>query len=136
MRELSAGRIANEGHLLRAVRRQAEHAALARQVARICLEATEPLPAAPAATKAGDPVKLRGLPAVGGRGSVGGANRGSLPHVAGLKLADGALTHALAVLVRDDANGASPGSEPLEETLRRAAEAETLRRAGGHSNWG
>jgi hypothetical protein len=131
MRELTRARIGYEGHLLRSVRRQAENAALARQVARICLEANEPLPVAASATLAGDPVKLRGLPAVGGRGSVGGAVKGTLPHVAGLNAADRALSHALSVLVRDDANGASPGSEPLEETLRKEAEVETARLLAG-----
>jgi hypothetical protein len=129
MRALTLARIEYAGHLSLAVKRQRENAALARQVAAIALEANEPLPTAPAATKAGDPLKLRGLPAVGGRGSVGGAVRGSLPHVAGLNAANAALTHALAVLVRDDANGASPGSEPLEALLE--AEQATLRAVAG-----
>jgi hypothetical protein len=34
---------------------------------------------------ANDAQRLRGIPAVGGRGSVGGAMRGTIPHVDGLR---------------------------------------------------
>jgi hypothetical protein len=36
----------------------------------------------------GDAWRLRGLPAIGGRGSVGGATRGTVPHVDGVRNAD------------------------------------------------
>jgi hypothetical protein len=49
-----------------------------------------------------------------------------LPHVVGVAWADWALVSGLAVLVRDDLNGASPGTDPVEALLE--AEAETIRR--------
>jgi hypothetical protein len=53
------------------------------QVERILLEVGSE--AAGAAAFPGDAWRLRGLPAIGGRGSVGGAIRGSLPHVDGVR---------------------------------------------------
>jgi hypothetical protein len=113
------------GHLIRAVQHLRTRQAIARQVAELALEEEQPLPTARTSLP-GDPMKLRGIPAVGGRGSVGGAIRGTLPHVDGL--VDRSAMHALAVLVRDDANGVSPGSDPLQALLD--AEEETLGRLG------
>lgn len=66
-------------------------------------------------------MRLRGLPAVGGRGSVGGAIRGTLPHVQALKL-DLPIIRSLAVLVRDELDRTSPGAQP-ELALLEAEEA-------------
>lgn len=115
--------IVYEGHLVRAVQGMRMKAATARQLAEFAREADQPLPSK-GATAAGDPERLRGLPAVVGRGSIGGAIRGTLPHVEALR-EDRAAAHALAVLVRDDVDGASPGTQPEQALL--AAEAERLK---------
>lgn len=63
-------------------RRHAEAVNLARQVADILRENPElnlRLARAATAKLPGDPAALRGIPAVGGRGSVGGAIRGTRP---------------------------------------------------------
>lgn len=56
----------------------AENTRMEAELARIALEAGGDLPTNPTAAP-NDPVRLRGIPAVGGRGSVGGAIAGSRP---------------------------------------------------------
>lgn len=62
-------------------RRRHEAQLMDRQAAHIALELGEDIPSTSdiAATAAGDPEKLRGIPAIGGRGSLGGAIRGTRP---------------------------------------------------------
>lgn len=112
-----------DGHLLRCVQRQRQNRILAAKLAEICVEEDRPLPVAPKATLAGDAQRLRGIPAVGGRGGAGGAVRGSLPHVECEKI-DLATVRSLAVLVRDDVDGASPSTQPEQALLE--AEEQTL----------
>lgn len=83
-------------------------------------------------TLGGDPQRLRGVPCVGGRGTIGGAIRGSLPHVDGFR--EERAAYALAVLCRDDGNGVSPGSDPVEALLEAEAETEGLLCEGGRLN--
>jgi hypothetical protein len=123
---LNVQSVAADGRLSLCVQRLRADRELARQVAAFALEAEQPLPS-PRASLPGDGQKLRGIPAIGGRGSVGGAIRGSLPHVAGL--VDRPVLHALAVLVRDEENGVSPGTDPLQACLDAEAETERLLRA-------
>jgi hypothetical protein len=123
---LNVAKIPAEDRLLRCVSVLRTNIAIAKQCAELAREEQQPLPS-PQATLPGDPWRLRGIPAVGGRGTAGGAIRGSLPHVAGL--VDRPTMHALAVLVRDDGNGVSPGSDPEAETMRLFEEAEARRAA-------
>lgn len=63
--------------------RRQQEAEDARKLARILLEtgAALPTPATSSSSAAGDPHKLRGLPAVGVRGGLGGAIAGTKPGV-------------------------------------------------------
>jgi hypothetical protein len=104
-----------EGRLtlaLQRVRLQHHQAVVAAELAR---EVEEPMPVARASLP-GDQMRLRGIPAVGGRGSIGGAIRGTRPDVDAFGRDRGAV-HALAVLVRDEIDGASPGTQPEEALL-------------------
>lgn len=68
-------------HLASWLRRSSLDARAEQQVARIVMEAGAEAPAHPSAVKLpGDPWALRGIPAVGVRGGVGGAIPGTLPH--------------------------------------------------------
>ena len=75
---------AEDSHTIWA-RRRAEAQVMDKKLIEIALEVGADIPTheqirqATAATAAGDPWKLRGLPAIGGRGSVGGAIRGTKP---------------------------------------------------------
>lgn len=62
------------------LRRRAADTELTRQVARIVLEAGEDMPTPTSATAAGDPRRLRGIPAIGY--GVGGALAGTQPEQA------------------------------------------------------
>lgn len=69
------------GRLLPRFDRREQDAEDARKLARILLETGASLPAPPTSTARapGDPHKLRGLPAVGVRGGLGGAIAGTRP---------------------------------------------------------
>jgi hypothetical protein len=73
---------------LAAAFRKAELDREAARKVREALEAGEEPPPNPRAL-AGDPIRLRGLPAVGGRGSVGGAIRGTRPDHEVIRRLDG-----------------------------------------------
>lgn len=130
---LNAEAIPHEHHLVLAVQRVRVNLAISRQVADLATEAGEPLPTATRATAGGDREKLRGIPCTGRVG--GGAIRGSLPHVHGLK---DRTTSELANLSRD-IEGTSPGTDPLAALLAKEAmeaEQETARLLGAKAALG
>lgn len=103
MKRLAVTAIGYDGHLLRAVQRVRESQALAQQLAEFSREVDQPLPTT-RVTPAGDPQRLRGIPAVGG---VSGTMRGTQPE--GTLLAKEA--RGLVSLIRD-VDGTSPGTQP------------------------
>lgn len=70
-----------------ALRRFALEQAQSELLAELAREAPEGVRLRPGALP-GDPAGLRGVPVVGGRGSMGGATRGSIPHIDGVHRAD------------------------------------------------
>jgi hypothetical protein len=74
-------------HLAAWLRRHELEVEQARRLARILVETGHTLNDARPNPRAApnDPARLRGLPAVGGRGLFGGAIRGTLPHIDGLR---------------------------------------------------
>ena len=68
-----------ENRLVRAFRRRQEETELLRTVARIVVETGAEAPRPNPRALAGDPRRLRGIPAVGGRGSFGGHIAGTRP---------------------------------------------------------
>jgi hypothetical protein len=95
-----------DGHLVRAVQRLRIHRRIAEQVAELAREENVPLPIA-TATLAGDPQRLRGLPAIGR--NVSGAMRGTQPDLELLRHhgEEGPALYALAVLATG-VDGTSP----------------------------
>jgi hypothetical protein len=71
--------IAADGRLLRGVRNAELDARNAKLLLEMAREAPTPLERPRPGSLPGDPQALRGLPAVGGRGSLGGAIRGTRP---------------------------------------------------------
>jgi hypothetical protein len=118
-REHNVEPIAAESRLNRLVQRTRLNANLARQLSDFSRETDSPLPTR--ATAAGDPAKLRGVPCVG-RG-LSGVVRGTRPDT---RIFMEGAAFDLAVLVRENGNGVSPGTDPVEALLE--AEAETERR--------
>jgi hypothetical protein len=123
--DLLTERIPYEGRLNRAVQGFRMQQQQARLVAELAREVDQPMPS-PQASLPGDPQRLRGLPAVGGRGSIGGHIRGTSPHIDAFGQDRGAI-HSLATLVRDEIDGSSPGTQPEQALLEAEAEEETER---------
>lgn len=66
--------------LLLAIKHQQQRIQHARTLARIAIETGSTITTMTATAKLpGDPWAIRGIPAIGGRGSIGGAIRGSRP---------------------------------------------------------
>jgi hypothetical protein len=71
--------IPSDGRLLRAVRNAEFDARNAKLLLEMARESPMPLERPKPGSQPRDPQALRGLPAVGGRGSIGGAIRGTRP---------------------------------------------------------
>lgn len=83
-RRIDEAPIPYEDRLSRWARRRNEIRLMDAKLAEIALDTGDDLPTHPAQTKTtatlpGDPIRLRGIPAVGGRGNAGGHIRGTRP---------------------------------------------------------